>query len=463
MHRLIVLAFLLAIDAIPLVAEEPFPHERKIVELVQPYLDHKKVNALSIGVISKGRSWTKSFGFLDEAGSVAPSDKTLYEVGSISKVFTSHLLAEAIESGRLKLDDPIDTVLKELAKQNPEVGRTITFRHLSHHTSGLPVMPTNLAPADSTNPFADYNRAMLTEYMLSVKPPRLPGKKFEYSNLAVGLMGDLLSIEAGVGYEALLKQKLTEPLKMSDTVITLSEEQRSRFAPPHNAARFPDKAWDFDALVGCGGIRSSVDDMLLFAEASLHPPKGALGQTINLAWKEHQPARDGQFAMGLGWMIAKDGSTRWHNGRTGGYQAMILISRDAQCASVVLCNTAGAPTDALAEQIIQTLMGMNVLPRTFDDEFLADPQVAQRLEGIYQLAPGVVITVKVKEGRMTAQLTGQQFLPLNPKSNTEWKYQDVEATLKFELSESGPSSKVTLFQSGRELPSPRVPDAAKKP
>jgi serine-type D-Ala-D-Ala carboxypeptidase/endopeptidase len=302
---------------------------------------------------------------------------------------------------------------------------------------------------------------MLMEYMQSAKLNGTPGMKFEYSNLAVGLLGELLSTEAGVGYETLLKQKLTGPLKMSDTGVALSEEQRGRFAPPHNAARLSDKAWDFDALVGCGGIRSTLDDMMLFAEATLHPPKGHLGQVIDLAWREHKPARDGQFAMGLGWMIAKDGSTRWHNGRTGGYQAMILVSREYQCATVLLCNTAGAPTDALAEQIIQTAIGLNVQPRTFQDEFQTDPQVVQRLKGKYQLAPGVIITVEEKDGRITAQLTGQQFLVLNPKSNTEWKYQDVDATLKFELPESGPSTKVTLFQAGRELPSPRVPDSTK--
>ena len=162
--------------------------------------------------------------------------------------------------------------------------------------------------------------------------------------------------------------------------------------------------------------------------------------------------------MGLGWMIALDGSTRWHNGQTGGYQSMMLVSRQADCAVVLLCNTAGSGTDALAEQIIQTAMGLDVQPRTFDKEVKVDPRVAKRLEGKYELAPGIVITVQVKDGRMMAQLTGQQFLALIPTSETEWKYQLVDATLKFELPESGNSPKVTLLQAGRVMPSPRLPD-----
>jgi hypothetical protein len=137
---------------------------------------------------------------------------------------------------------------------------------------------------------------------------------------------------------------------------------------------------------------------------------------------------------------------------------MILVSRDLNCATVMLCNTAELQLDALAEQIIQTLAGLEVKPMTFEKEFAVDPEVAQRLAGKYQLAPGFILTVQVKEGRMMAQLTGQQFLALSPISETEWKYQAVDATLKFELPESGNSPKVTLFQNGREMPSPRISD-----
>lgn len=405
----LLITLIVSMFAVQALAQDEFKHEQKIAALVEPYLTTQKVNAISVGVITDGKTWTENFGTLDSDDTRSPNEKTLYEIGSISKVFTSLLLAEAVESGRLKLDDLISTVMKELAEKNPTVGNTITFQHLSLHMSGLPVMPDNISPADSTNPFDGYDRAMLTEYMLSVKPERKPGEVYEYSNLAVGLLGDLLARQAGVSYEALLKEKLTGPLKMSDTTIKLTPEQLSRFAPPHNAALLPDKAGDFDALAGCGAIRSNINDMLLFAEASLNPPEGPLVKAIELAWTQHKPAKNGNHAMGLGWMIALDGSTRWHNGQTGGYQSMMLVSRQADCAVVLLCNTAGSGTDALAEQIIQTAMGLDVQPRTFDKEVKVDPRVAKRLEGKYELAPGIVITVQVKDGRMMAQLTGQHI------------------------------------------------------
>lgn len=456
LRSLMICSLLLTLIAAPAFAQKSFKHERKIEALVEAYVKHDKVNAVSVGVVSNGETWTRHYGVLDGKGTPVPNDQTIYELGSISKVFTSLLLADAVEAGRLKLNDPISRVMTKLHEANPTVGDGITLQQLSHHVSGLPRMPSNFKPADSTNPFAGYDRKLLMAYLLTAKPARKPGVDYEYSNLGVGLLGDLLSRNAGISYEALLKQKLTAPLKMSDTGITLSAKQAARFAPPHNAALLPDKAWDFDALAGCGAIRSNVDDMLLFMKASLNPPEGPLGKTIDLAWKQHKAPKGAARAMGLGWMIAGDGSTRWHNGQTGGYQCMMLVNRQLKSATVLLCNTAGSGVDSLAEQIFQTIVGMNVQPKSFEEEFQADPKVTQRLAGRYQLAPGVVMEVQVKSGRMMVQITGQQFLAVIPQSQTEWKYQAVDATLKFELPKTGNSPKVTLHQAGRVLPAPRL-------
>lgn len=457
MARFFFLIWAVLLLAVPDAAQEPFTHESKIAELVAPFLKLGKVNALSIGILSGDVVWKKGFGVLDTQNNKEPNSQTIYEIGSISKVFTSLLLANAVEAGKLKLQDPIQTLMEELKESNPRVGSTITFQHLSHHTSGLPVMPSNVAPKDPTNPFVDYSRPMLLAYMKSAKPARKPGDAYVYSNLAVGLLGDLLAREAKVDYETLLTRELTQPLQMHDTTVSLNSDQESRLAPPHNLALLPDQNWDFDALAGCGSIRSNVDDMLVFAKANLNPPTGQLGSAMELAWKEHKPAKSGNHAMGLGWMIAHDGSTRWHNGQTGGYHSMLLVNRSLKSAVILLANTANPQLDMLAEQIFQTILGMEVKPTHFDQEFEVKPEVAQRLQGKYQLAPGVVLTVQVKEGKMMAQVTGQQFLAVIPESETEWKYQLVDATLKFELPESGNSPKVTLFQSGQELNAPRLP------
>lgn len=456
MLRLITVVLCLALAAGELVAQEQYRYAGKIAALVEPYIRHRKANAISVGILAGNERWTGHYGTLDGDGTPAPDDRTIYEIGSISKVFTSVLLADAVESGRLKLNDPIGRILTELPTVNPKVANEITMLHLSHHMSGLPVTPGNVKPADPTNPFDGYDRSLLDEYLRTAKLSREPGTAYEYSNLGVGLLGDLLARQAGVSYEELLRKTVTIPLKMSNTGITLSAAQAARFAPPHNAALLPDNRWDFDALAGCGAIRSDIHDMLLFLQASLEPPGDSLGKALNLAWQKHKPRKGSDFAMGLGWMIAGDQSTRWHNGQTGGYQCMILANRSLKSAVVLLSNTAGSEVDRLAEQIFQAIVGIQVEPRSFEDAVQVAPETANRLAGQYQLAPGIIIEVKIRDGRMMAQITGQQFLAVIPKSDTEWKYQAVDATLKFELPKTGQSPKVTLLQSGRVLPAPRI-------
>ena len=117
MRTLILLTLALSLGTVQGFAQDKFKHEQKIESLVEPYLTHKKVNSVSIGVIADGLTWKRSFGSLTTDDTRSADEKTLYEIGSISKVFTSILLAEAIESGKLKLDDPISTVMPDLAKK----------------------------------------------------------------------------------------------------------------------------------------------------------------------------------------------------------------------------------------------------------------------------------------------------------------------------------------------------------
>ncbi len=436
----------------------PASMAKAIDPLVQPYIDGEIFNAVSIGVVEGNKSWTRHFGSLSKELHQKPDDSTIYEIGSMSKVFTGILLAHAVESGRVKLDQPIGTLMKNLPAANKEVGDSISLQHLSTHASGLPRLPDNMNPADAANPYADYDRKLLTEFMGLVQPTGKPGEPSGYSNLAAGLLGDLLAAEAGTSYEALLKQNISIPLKMVDTCLTLTAEQRGRLAPPHNADRMPEKNWDFDALAGAGAIRSTTNDMLRFIKANLDPPDGLPGKSIELAWQQHLPAKGDAFAMGLGWHVARDGQTRWHNGQTGGYHSMMLVNRDLDAGVVVLCNTASGRVDALAESIIRMLAGTEVDPPKIPKAKAVDAKQVARLQGRYEIVPQFILTVRADGEDLYVQATNQPELRVYPESATEWKYRLVEASLTFELPEKGKCTAVTLHQNGRDMRAPRLDD-----
>jgi CubicO group peptidase (beta-lactamase class C family) len=335
--------------------------------------------------------------------------------------------------------------------------RKITLEDLATHRSGLPRLPDNLNPADPTNPYADYTPQLLLEFLAGYKLTREPAKEFEYSNLGMGLLGYLLAEKQNKSYEQLLRERIAAPLKMTDTVIKLDAAQRARLAPPHDGDGRAGKNWDLPTLAGAGAIRSTAADLLRFAQANIKTPEGELGQAIELAWRVHQePLKGGPFAVGLGWHIARDGSTRWHNGQTGGYHSMLLVRREQQLAVVLLTNSGTGDVDALAEDIMRMLAGATVKPRAIDKPIDVAADVMQSYEGKYELVPGAVFTVAVDGKKLMVGLTGQPAFEVYARSKTEWFYKVVKATLTFKVDGDGKCNAVELFQNGIHKTAKRV-------
>lgn len=445
----VVLVFLFAIVAMPknALTDEYYKHARKIAELVQPLIDSGAMQGVSIGVVDQEHRWIGNFGVLAKDRQSPPTDDTIYEIGSISKVFTGILLADAVVSGDVTLETTVGDVLPEVAKSNAEVAPAIQLRHLSTHSSGLPRMPTNISPADPLDPFADYDRRLMIDFMKTVELDSKPGEPSGYSNFGVGLLGELLAIKADKSYADLLSSKLTEPLGMKDTSTEVTGDARPRLAPPHLADGEPGHEWHFDAMAGAGAIRSTPNDMLRFIDAHLKPPAGQLGEAIELAWKQQTEAKGDAFAMGLGWHIARDGSTRWHNGQTDGYHCMLLISRPLRAGVVVLCNSPAMEVDAVGETIIRLIAGIEAPPIAMAGAAV-DESVVKRLVGRYQLVPGFILNVTANGKRLFLQATGQQQLTLVAQSETKWSVFGVEAVLEFELPDEGNAPVVTLHQNG---------------
>ncbi len=427
-------------------------------QLTQPYIDSETVMGVSIGVIQGDKTFARGYGRLSADKSQTPDGRTIYEIGSVSKVFTSLLLADAVVSGRVSLVTPAEELLPagiEMPRRDEAL--PIRLWHLATHTSGLPRLPDNLQPADPNNPYADYDGKRLAAFLGKYQPRKKPGETIEYSNLGGGLLGDLLCFESKTKYEELLEQRIAKPLGMNDTRIELDKERLARLAPPHAEGGVAGHVWEFEQLAGAGAIRSTIDDMLKFARANLEPPEGKLGQAIDLAWLIHQkPIEDTDFAMGLGWHVARDGSTRWHNGQTGGYHAQLLINRKFNAAVVVLTNTATMEVDRLAEQIMRMAAGSTEQPRKFDKQIEIAPEVLKNYAGQYELAPGIVFTVTAEDDKLLVGLTGQQTFRVYPRSKVEWYYKVVDATLTFQLDGQGRCDALELFQNGVRQQAKRI-------
>lgn len=311
-------------------------------------LASKLVTGFVVGIYVDGETQVIGYGETEPGSGVAPDGDTVYEIGSASKLFTGVLLADLVERGRVKLGDPIQTYLSEPAKSQLTNPSGITFEHLATHTSGLPKIPDNMPMADLENPYADYTPKLLFAYMKDYKPGRAPGE-YAYSNLGMGLLGELLAGREKMSFEELLIKRVVKPCGMSDTSITLSDAQRQRLAPPYGANLRPTKNWDFPTLAGCGGIRSTTNDLLKFIAANFANDDKPITRAFRLAREERHKMSHGQ--MGLAWHIYPDGATYWHNGRTGGYSSWVAVAPGRKAGVVVLCNTSTDQIDLLGTQL----------------------------------------------------------------------------------------------------------------
>ena len=294
-------------------APPPAPGLRdRIDRLARPMIDGGVAVGFVIGVRHDGKSDFFAYGEAARGSGVAPGPDTVYEIGSITKVFTGLLLAEAVQRGELGLDDPVQKHLGGAATM-PVRGEPITLAHLSSHTSGLPALPENLRPRDPEDPYADYTVAQSYAFLGAHTLSRAPGE-YAYSNYGAGLLGHVLSLRAGRPYEELLLERVLTPLGLGDTRISLTPDQRRRLAPGYDASLRPARNWELPTLAGAGALRSTPRDMLAFARASLDG-SDPLAAAFALSQRKRASVPGG-LAVGLGWHIAADGITRWHDGGT---------------------------------------------------------------------------------------------------------------------------------------------------
>lgn len=309
---------------------------------------------LVVGIRHAPHSRIFGYGRLSDQNGAPPDGRTLFEIGSITKVFTGLLLACLVREGRVKLEDPIGKHLPPGVRAPSGEGREITLLDLATHRSGLPRLPSNFAPRDARNPYADYREQDLLDFLASARLDREPGEAYEYSNLGAGLLGYLLARAGGRSYEDLVVDRICRPLRMGDTRVAVGAADRARLAPGHASARDAVSAWDFDALAGAGALRSTAEDLLRFAEAHFGQAPGGLGAALEEACRPRARLGTGAGEVGLGWHRAPLPGRRtllWHNGRTGGHASFLGVVPEAGTAVVVLSN-ASSPVDEIARRIL---------------------------------------------------------------------------------------------------------------
>ncbi len=277
-----------------------------------------------------------------------------FDVGSITKPCTGILLASLVTDGVVALDDPVAKFLPEGVSVPDNAGRPITLVDLVTHSSGLPGLPAGFDPSDPQNPYADFTIEKLYEGLASTELEFSIGSRTQYSNFGFGLLGDALSRATNESYERLVEERIFAPLGMTSTHAGSIPSGTPDLATPYAQSGDLTPWWDVGAILGAGGIRSTVTDLLRFARANIDPASTPIDDALELAQRPRIVDSE-RMQIGFGWVLLErlDGSTIvWHNGGTYGFRAFLGFHRPSHTAIATLVNCGGTDPDVASLSVL---------------------------------------------------------------------------------------------------------------
>lgn len=329
--------------------------DKQVDSAARKYIQKANTVGLCIGIIKDGKTELYSYGEMKRGGKVLPTADSFFEIGSITKTFTATLLAWYVNEKKVRLTDPIIMYLPDSVAVNNEL-KGITLLNLINHTSGLISVPDNLKNnlSDPSNPYKDYTRPMMYAYLKSCKLITRPGEKYAYSNLGVGLLGSILQSVSGQTFEQMVSDIITRPLGMFSTAQYLNPLFTPRFVGVYNSEGQPTAPWDFDVLAPCGALRSTVNDLLKYANVNMNAKPTPLSAAIQLT---HKITFTKDVKIGMGWHVIniKGVDYYFHNGGTYGSSSFMAFNANKGVAIVLLSNSAET-IDPVGAEILGTIV-----------------------------------------------------------------------------------------------------------
>ncbi|MFK7957202.1 MAG: serine hydrolase [Lysobacterales bacterium] len=424
------------------VLAEPATVLDSVQDAVKSKIERQEIRAAVLGTQSGDKNRVTGYGQVSRSNEHIPAPSTLFEIGSITKVFTAILAQQQVAAGRADWDEPISQRIKGNFASAQVAA--ITWRELASHTSGLPRMPDNMPMEDPLDPFGGYDRPLLEAFLMGYAPDSLD-KSYEYSNLGAGLLGELAAQAAGLSYADALERDVFKPLGLDDTQVAVSDAQAKQMATGFSQGADMPRWSSFDALAGAGAVVSSASDLLAFARLTLNPDQaGAMADTLTAVL---EPQGSGET--GLGWhRKMSDAGTPlyWHNGGTGGFASVLVLNPESNETVVLLASSTdyGGVTNLAFTQ----MAGVSEVPESDLDLSI--------YEGAYEAAPGMVLTFFVNDGQLFGQATGQGAFPLTSDSDHQFVFAPADIAITFDEFKDNQAQRMTIVQAGNTTRAPRV-------
>jgi D-alanyl-D-alanine-carboxypeptidase/D-alanyl-D-alanine-endopeptidase len=426
MRRLLCVVSVLFVSLANPEAQESLPADDYVRDILAKRVDAQGDGvAIIVGLIEPGGARrVVSYGAFEPEQRQLDGD-TLFEIGSLTKVFTALLLAEMVDRGQLALTDPLAIYVDADTKVPQRNGRQITLFDLATHTAGLPMMPGNF-PSFADSAATRYSSAELNSFLSGYTLPRDIGAERQYSNAGYSLLGYALARRAGSDYERVVQERVIAPLELTSTVFTVTPSLRERFAIGHDASSQPAAPFAFPVFAPAGGLVSSANDLLRFLAVALgheeSPMARALAATLDATWPMAT-----RRAQALGWVV--DDELISHDGGTLGYASSLAWDRNQRAGVVVLSNSVVSVGD-IARHLLRRDLPLDAPTTTHRTEIPLDPALAACYVGRYD-SPGGSFVVAREGDSLTIGLPETWGLPtLRLRAETERDFFTVELPIR---------------------------------
>lgn len=313
--------------------------DAEILDILRRRVDvEKRATGMAVGILERGHRRVIVYGKQDSSDARFVAANTLFEIGSLTKIFTALLLADMVHRGELRFDDPVDRYLPSGCRTPQRNERGITLSDLATHTSGLPLFPP--ITGNPLEGLARYTVSDLCSWLAGLTLSRDPGAQWEYSNVGYALLGLALENKTGATYDALLNRRIIGPLKLKDTTLHPGGEAAWRLAVGHDPKLTPLRPLDLGIFAPAGALRSTAEDMLSFVGAVLPNSRSPLEAPAQLLLSIRRPAPAIGGDQALGWEVVT-GTDPFlvKDGVTAGQAASVVVDPSKRTGVVVLSNT----------------------------------------------------------------------------------------------------------------------------
>jgi len=418
--------------------------DAKVDELLRA---HVKMNDFS-GTILLARQGKplilKGYGFANIEWQIPNTANTKFRIGSVTKQFTSMMVMQLREQGKLKLEDSVCVFLSPC----PDTWKAVTIHHLLTHTSGIPSY-TGIAAWRVTNMMPKTTEQMIAIFR-DLPLEWVPGEKYAYNNSGYFLLGVIIEKITGKKYEQALQEMILKPLGLKDTGYdwpgTILPQRAAGYEGRGEGIRNT-AALDMQQPYSAGSLYSTVLDLLKWEQA-LYTETLLPEAAKTVMWTPFK----NNYA--YGWSVGEPSPATFghkriaHSGGINGFSSMLIRVPGENVTAIVLSNNSTVNAGLVARDMLAVYYGQPYTMPAVQTVAKVDPAIFDSYAGEYQFRPDFTLTVAREGNSLFAQATGQGRFEVFPESDVKFFAKVAPITIVFTRGADGRVSHLDLSQAG---------------